>query len=67
MDEINNYRPIYILPTLSKLLEKLIQKHVLTYLNTFELIHQFQSGFRLGHSTETALMLMTLTTSVKKF
>ena len=58
-DGINNYRPISILPTLSKRLEKFIQKHLMTYINTFELIPQSQSGFRPGHSTETTLMLMT--------
>ena len=29
------------------------------YLNTFDLIHKYQSGFRAGHSTESALLLMT--------
>lgn len=58
-DDINNYRPISILPTLSKLIEKFIKKHLTLYLNRFELLHQFQSGFRTGHSTETALTLMT--------
>ena len=36
--------------------EKFIQKYLMTYLNTFELIHQSQSRFRPGNSTETALI-----------
>ena len=31
----------------------------MNYLNTFDVLHKFQSGFRGGHSTETALTLMT--------
>ena len=56
--DINNYRPISIIPTLSKLIEKFMQNHLMTYLNTFDVLHQFKSGFRSGHSTETALTLM---------
>ena len=58
-EELNCYRPISILPTLSRLLEKFIHKHLMAYLDTFNLIHKSQSGFRAGHSTETALLLMT--------
>ena len=58
-DGINNYRPISILPTLSKLIEKFIQKHLMAYLNSFDVLHKYQSGFRSGHSTETALILIT--------
>ena len=58
-NELNNYRPISILPTLSKLLEKFIQTHLMSYLNFFSIIHPTQSGFRPGHSTESALILMT--------
>ena len=58
-DEINNYRPLSILPTLSKLIEKIVQKNLLAYLNKFNVIHRSQSGFRAGHSTETALLYMT--------
>lgn len=58
-DDINNYRPISILPTLSKLIEKFIQKHLMYYLNSFDILHKLQSGFRTGHSTETALTIMT--------
>ena len=58
-DEINNYRPISILPTVSKLIEKIVQKNLLAYLNKFSVIHGSQSGFKAGHSTETALLYMT--------
>ena len=44
---------------MSKRLEKFIQKHLMAYLNYVNLIHHTQSGFRAGHSTETALLLMT--------
>ena len=45
--------------TYRKLIEKFMQKHLMNYLNTFDVLHKFQSGFRSGHSTETALTLMT--------
>ena len=41
--EINNYRPISILPTLSKLLEKFIQNHLMGVLNKHDVLHQSQS------------------------
>ena len=31
----------------------------MNYLNTFDVLHKFQNGFRSGHSTKTALTLMT--------
>ena len=65
-DKINNYRPISFLPTFPKLVEKFIQKHLMSYLNTFELIHQSRSIFRPGYSTETAVMLMPEHWLVKK-
>ena len=42
----SNYRPISILSVLSKPLEKHINKHLLSYFKTNELIHPNQSGFR---------------------
>ena len=51
----SNYRPISILSVLSKPLEKHIDKHLLSYLKTNELIHPNQSGFREHHSCHTAL------------
>lgn len=56
--DVNNYRPISILPTLSKLIEKWIHLKLMAYLNNYKLLYQKQSGFRSGHSTESALILM---------
>ena len=53
-----NYRPISILPVLSKLLEKHVAIHLLEFLNSHDLLHSQQSGFRAKHSCETALHYM---------
>lgn len=51
-----NYRPISILPTLSKIFEKHVNKHLMAFLNKYCLIHETQSGFRQKHSCQTALV-----------
>lgn len=54
--DINNYRPISILPTLSKLIEKHVHDSFMSYLNQYDLLIKSQSGFRKRHSCETALV-----------
>ena len=56
--DINNYRPISILPTLSKIIEKHVHESFLLYLNNYKLLCETQSGFRKHHSCETALVHM---------
>ena len=52
----NNYRPISILPCFSKILEKLVQKRILSHLNKHSILHEHQYGFRENHSTDMALL-----------
>ena len=51
-----NYRPISILPTISKIFERHVNRHLMSYLNKYCLIHETQSGFRQKHSCQTALV-----------
>ena len=51
-----NYRPISILPVVSKLIEKHVTKHLFGYLNKYDLLQKSQSGFRKHHSCNTALI-----------
>ena len=55
ISDINNYRPISLLSSLSKPLEKHIHNHLLNYLETRQLLYKFQSGFRPKFSCHTAL------------
>ena len=54
LNDILNYRPISLLPSISKNFEKLIFIQLSTYLNEHKLLHDSQYGFREGHSTELA-------------
>ena len=51
----NNYRPVALLPVLSKVLEKVVFGQLVEYLENNALIHPNLHGSRAGHSTATAL------------
>jgi len=55
-DEMN-YRPISVLPVMSKILEKAIHTQLKTYLEQNNLLSNKQFGYRAGRSTETAVTL----------
>lgn len=57
--DANNYRPISVLPSISKIIEKLINTRILNYLNKFNIISASQYGFRGGVSTEDAVVKIT--------
>ena len=47
----NNYRPISLLSSLSKLLEKIVAKQMMGYINKNKIFTDLQFGFRKGHNT----------------
>ena len=55
-DDMTNYRPISVLPVLSKLLERHVHNHLYDYLNDNNLLYVRQSSFRKNHGTDTALI-----------
>ena len=55
----NNYRPISILPSVSKILEKLVQMQLSDYLKRNNILSEAQSGFRKNHSTISSLLKVT--------
>ncbi|CAK1581438.1 unnamed protein product [Parnassius mnemosyne] len=59
VQEINNFRPISISPTLSKILERVVCSQLKRYLEDNHILPETQSGFRRGYGTETALLHVT--------
>ena len=56
MDDMDNYRPISILPTVSKLLERAVHTQFYQYLREHNILSPYQCGFRKCHSTEFAAL-----------
>ena len=50
-----NYRPISLLPLISKIIEKVIHDQTQEFLDTNKILFKFQSGFRKGYSTDSCL------------
>nr|CAH7715602.1 unnamed protein product [Callosobruchus chinensis] len=57
--EYKDLRPISILPTLSKVFEKILESQIRKYLDSHNILPQHQSGFRKGYSCATALLKIT--------
>ena len=51
-EDPSNYRPISILPIVSKVIIYYVNKHLFAYLNKYKLLHEAQSGFRKHHSCQ---------------
>ena len=58
-DDVRNYRPISLLPVISKILEKIVANQLMDFLESNKLLANSQHGFRSHLSTETALMKVT--------
>ena len=50
-EDLNSYRPISLLNTISKLMERMVTNRLLNYLEINNLFNAFQCGFRKGHCT----------------
>ena len=59
MDIVINYRPISLLITISKILEKVIYRCVYSFLEKNNILYQSQYGFRSKHNCEQAILELT--------
>ena len=48
---LNNYRPISLLPVFSKLLEKIVHKRLMTFIQNNNILYKHQYGFQPKHAT----------------
>ena len=52
---VENYRPISVLPVVSKVLEKVVYTQLCAHLDQLNYIYSHQYGFRRGHNTAQAI------------
>ena len=58
-DQLVNYRPISLLLTMSKLLEKIIYKCTIGFIDKYKLLYDSQYGFGSKRSCEQAILELT--------
>jgi len=56
---INNYRPISLLISFSKILEKIIAKRIQEHVTQYQIVSNEQYGFRSSVSTDNATYILT--------
>ena len=57
--EFTNYRPISLLSSFSKLLEKIVSRQIIGFLNTHNVLYKHQYGFRANHNTSQPVVHFT--------
>lgn len=63
-NNVEEFRPISLVPVLSKIVEHVIKDQIMLFLNQNCLLNPFQSGFREGYSTTS--LLIGLTDSIRR-
>lgn len=58
-DDPSNYRPISVLSSINKIYEKLIHQRLYKHLIKYNVLYEYQYGFRENHSTTQALIEIT--------
>ena len=54
-----NYRPIAVLSPFSKILEKIVNDQLISFIDKYNILFKYQFGFRKDHSTEIAILEIT--------
>ena len=55
----SNYRPISLLPSVSKIIERVIHDQTNAFLSDEDILYNYQSGFRGNHSRNLSLSFLT--------
>ncbi|CAB4021048.1 Hypothetical predicted protein [Paramuricea clavata] len=58
LNDFDNYRPISILPAVTKVMERIVHDQLMNFLETNHLINDSQFGFRPKRSTQLAVTLL---------
>merc|ERR1711867_161923 len=57
--KVDNYRPISVLPAMSKIMEYTIKDQLYEYMEQNKIMTSWQHAFKIGHSTTTCLLKLT--------
>jgi len=55
-EELANYRPVSVLPVISKIFERVMCNRLVKYLESHDILYKHQYGFRKGFSTDLAIV-----------
>ena len=56
---VSNYRPVSVLNSFSKVFESIFSSQLLDFVADQNILYDYQFGFRKGHSTSSALAILT--------
>ena len=56
--DVSNYRPVYLLPVISKIIEKLMHERLMHFLKSNNILYENQYGFQKSKSTTLAILDM---------
>lgn len=56
--KIEEFRPVNMLPSMAKILEKVVYDQLMEHVQRNNILDRFQSGFRVNHSCEMALQYL---------